>query len=155
MPNCDMCGEEMEYPLVASIEGVELAVCNKCAKFGEVIRKTRPRVKEEKAKKDFIRNVPQREKVIQIIGEDYTKKIREAREKLSLKQEEFAKIVGEKTSLIQHIESGKTKPSIDLARKIEKSLHIRLIEQYEEKHEQIKGDSSEGFTLGDFIKVKK
>ena len=44
MPNCDMCGGKIECPLVASIEGVELNVCNKCAKFGEVIRKTRPRV---------------------------------------------------------------------------------------------------------------
>lgn len=155
MPNCDMCGEEIGCPLVASIEGVELSVCNKCAKFGKVIRKTKTLVKEEKTKKDFVRNVPQREKIIQILVEDYSTKIKNAREKASLKQEDFAKKINEKASLIHNIESGKFEPSIKLARKIEKFLNIKLIEQHEEQHTGIKGESGEGFTIGDFIKVKK
>lgn len=154
MPNCDMCGEEIEYPIVASVEGVELTVCNKCVKFGKVIKRIAPEIKETKAKKDFIKNIPQREEVIQIVADDYNQKIRNAREKLGLKQEDFAKKINEKVSLIQHIESGKAEPSIDLARKMEKFLHIKIIEQYEEKHEQLKGNQSEGFTIGDFIKVK-
>ncbi len=53
------------------------------------------------------------------------------------------------------MESGKFEPSIKLARKIEKFLNIKLIEQHEEQHAGIKGESGEGFTIGDFIKVKK
>jgi len=150
-----MCGEEIEYAVVASIEGVELNVCNKCAKFGKVIRKTKPQVKEEKTKKDLVRSVPQREKIIQILVEDYSIKIKNAREKTGLKQEDFAKKINEKASLIHNIESGKFEPSIKLARKIEKFLNIKLIEQHEEQHAETKGGSSEGFTIGDFIKVKK
>ena len=150
-----MCGGETGYPLVASIEGVELSVCNKCAKFGTVIKKVRPVVKESKAKKDFVREAPQREKLIQILVEDYNLKIKNAREKAGLKQEDFAREINEKSSLIHHVESGKFEPSMKLARKIEKFLNIKLIEQHEEQHAELKGDSSEGFTIGDFIKVKK
>ncbi|MFC1704992.1 multiprotein bridging factor aMBF1 [Nanoarchaeota archaeon] len=155
MPNCDMCGEETENLMVASIEGVELAVCNKCSKFGKIVKRIRPQPKASKTKDNFVRDIPQREEFIQIIVEDYTKRIRDAREKMGLKQEDFAKNINEKVSLVQHIEAGKAEPSLILARKIEKFLHIKLIEQYEEKHERVKGKSSEGFTIGDFIKVRK
>ncbi len=153
MPNCDMCGQETEDLVIASIEGVELSVCARCAKFGKILRKQRPQQKEEKKPREI--RIPKRAEIIQIISEDYANKIKNAREKMFIKQEDLAKRINEKESLIQHIESGKSEPNIYLARKLDKFLNITLVEQNEEKHEDIKGHSSEGFTLGDFIKVRK
>ncbi|MBW2979835.1 multiprotein bridging factor aMBF1 [Candidatus Woesearchaeota archaeon] len=154
MPNCDMCGEETENLVVASIECVELTVCSKCTKFGKVVRRARPEIKEEKTK-NIKKKELQREKFIQIVVPDYNIRIKNAREKLGLKQEDFAKNINEKVSLVHNIESGKFEPSMELARKIERFLQIQLVEQHEEKHEEVKGSSGEGFTIGDFIKVKK
>jgi putative transcription factor len=148
-----MCGKETESLMVASVEGVELSVCSNCAKFGKIVRKAAPRIEKEQER--FVKAAPQRERIIQIITPDYNTLIKNARERLGLAQEDFAKKINEKVSLIQHIESGKTEPSTSLARKIEKFLNIKLIEQHEEKHETIKGKLSEGFTIGDFIKTKR
>ena len=53
------------------------------------------------------------------------------------------------------MESGEFKPSIPLARKLEKFLRIRLVDKYAEKHET-RAKSPKGIlTIGDLIKVRK
>ena len=75
---------------------------------------------------------PKRRELIQMVVSDYAQKIRKAREKMGLTQEEFAKKLAEKWSIMQKIESGQFKPSIEMARKLERILNIELIEQYSE-----------------------
>jgi len=60
---------------------------------------------------------------------DYDVKVKKAREEQGLTQEVLAKLVGEKLSVIKRIEMGKLKPSLDLARKLEKALKVRLVEE--------------------------
>jgi len=73
---------------------------------------------------------------------------------LRLKQEEFAKKLNEKESLIQKIESGHFEPSIGLAKKIGRFLKIKLVEEYEEVHEKQVRSKTGSFTIGDIIKIK-
>ena len=94
-------------------------------------------------------------KKIEVIVEDYAEKIRKAREKLGLKQKDFAKKISERASLVHNFETGKIEPSLKIAQKLEKMLKIKLIEEIEEKPEKIQKTKSEEFTVGDFIKVKK
>lgn len=68
------------------------------------------------------------------IVENYGEIIRNARMKIGLSQEEFAKQLSEKITIIKRIEQGNFKPSIELARKIEKFLKIKLIEKVETYH---------------------
>ena len=68
---------------------------------------------------------------------------------------EFAKKINEKESIIHKIEVGAFEPSLALAKKLEKELGVKLIGEHEEKHESFKRKKEEGFTLGDFIRVKK
>ena len=74
---------------------------------------------------------------------------------IGLSQKDFASRINEKESMIHKIETGAFEPPLDLAKKLEKILGIKLVEEHLEKHEKFKRSKEGGFTLGDFIKVKK
>jgi len=152
MATCDMCGKEA--PLCKSrLEGTTLDVCPQCTRFGKAVQIPRaPKIRQTQA------YLPARKEILQIITEDYPRKIKHAREKLGMNQEEFAKRLNEKCSIMQKIEAGQFKPSIDMARKLENILKIRIIEEYAEQGEvpiNISDNEEEGaYTIADFIKKK-
>jgi putative transcription factor len=158
---CDMCSSpEKTYRI--EVEGSILNVCEKCVSFGKVVgkvkhelpekkkkklEKTAERIAEEKAKKET--------ESVQLIVADYSKIIKSAREKTGLKQEELAKKIAERESVIHKLESGIMKPDIPLARKLEKFLRISLVESVEVNDDvEEKRSSTEGLTVGDLIKIK-
>ncbi|MBU2561025.1 MAG: TIGR00270 family protein [Nanoarchaeota archaeon] len=155
MSTCDMCGKESDL-VKARIEGTTLDVCGECVRFGEIISRPAIRTKGLPQRQAPLR--PKRKEILQIIVADYADKIKNAREKMELTQEEFAKKLNERTSIMQKIEVGQFRPSIDMARKLESELHVRLVEQYDEAGEiplSTPKTKGEGFTLGDFVKVRK
>ena len=96
---------------------------------------------------------PEKE-IIQKIVDDFAEKIRIKREKLGLKQEDFAKSISEKESVIHKLETGEFHPSLELAEKLEKILKIKLIEEYEEEYQpQTKTDLTT--TIGDLVQIRK
>ncbi len=165
MAQCDICGSEARL-VRARIEGSEMWVCPSCAKFGKVLEAPR-------SSRSFSRSSsgpsssssfgrprapPRRPEVLQVIVSDYSKRIRQARERLGLTQKEFAKKLSEKESVIHKLESSQFKPSIRLARKLESALKIVLVDQVEGGSVPFSSDDkkrSAGFTMGDFIKTKK
>jgi putative transcription factor len=148
-----MCGKETTL-VKALIEGTELNVCSECAKFGKVIKQA-PKPIEHQQKKTFQPSTPARPQSlspqVQVIVENFGEIVKKKREQLGLKQEELAKKIAEKESLIQKIESGHFTPSIRLARKLEKFLKIKLVEQFEEKKVSPGTGESEGLTIGDML----
>lgn len=155
MPICDLCGNKPSL-YKALIEGTELNVCTECSKFGkilETVQSKQSELKKEKKRKGGGKKKIEKE-TLQLIVPDYAHLIKNAREKLNLKQEDFAKIINEKQNLIHLIETGKFEPSISLARKLEKFLKIKLIEEHEEIMTEKKKVKADTFTIGDFIKVK-
>ncbi len=146
MPACEMCGVEKKL-LTTLIEGVELKVCKKCSSFGTIVKK--PVIK----KKQIIKEKKPEREVIQVIREDYPKIIREKRERLGLKQKEFAKFLAERESLIHKMEAGTYTPSLDMARKMEKQLGIYLVERKEIEPQKLQ-TKTEKFTIGDMINIK-
>ena len=149
-----MCGSESRL-YKTLIEGTELNVCKECASFGKILAPVKIEVSEKKKAKIIkIQQGPENE-VMQVIIKNYGEKIRKAREALGLKQEDFAKKISEKESLIHKIETNNFEPNIDLARKLERFLKIRLIEQYEETYDKSPKAKGDSFTIGDFIKIKK
>lgn len=157
MPLCDMCGSK-EAMVVADVEGGILNVCNDCSSFGKIKSKiTGPKVdkKHQKGAETAKMHVQPEKEIIQMIVQDFARKIRDKREHLNLKQEELAKKLNEKESLLHKIEIGEFEPSIALARKLEKFLHLKLVEQHEEVKGIVPKTKSDAFTIGDFIKVGK
>ena len=129
---CDLCGATKNL-VRAKIEGTELIVCQECAKFGTIlgpIKTKQEKAKKRKKEKQTIK--PSTEEEILIINPNYPTIIKKAREKLGLKQSEFAELIKEKESVVHKLETGELEPSIKLAKKLEHILKIKLIEQYHE-----------------------
>jgi len=143
-----MCGKAGRL-MVAVVEGVEMQVCAGCAKYGQILRRAKPlghpKAKIKKPEKEILR----------LIVNDYAQIVRKAREKLKLSQKEFASRLAEKESIIQKIETKEFKPSIALAEKLEKFLHLTLIETVEvEREKGNKTEPAKSLTIGDLIKLK-
>ena len=147
-----MCGKD-NAEVRANIEGVTLSVCKNCSRFGKILG--RIRIEPPKSIKTIKKQqAPAEEEPTERIVDEYSTLIKSKREKLNLKQEDLAKNIAEKESLLQKVESGHITPSIALARKLEKFLNIKLVEEYKEEKMTQKKSKSEGFTLGDFIKKR-
>jgi len=144
---CNMCGTETRL-LKAEIEGCEMNVCSKCARFGKIISR-KPIVEQKKVKYAKMERAPKME----IIVANFSTIIKRKRERIGLKQAELAKKLAERESLVHKLETGNFVPGVKLARKIEKILRVKLIEEYKEEIGQDKPQVNKGssFTLGDFV----
>jgi putative transcription factor len=89
------------------------------------------------------------------VAQDYDQRIRSARESRGLSQEDLAKQLNEKASLIRKLERGDMLPSDSVQRKLERELDISLTEGAGEGDTEWEGGSSTGSqTLGDVVKRK-
>ena len=148
--NCEMCGSEGES-FKAIVEGSEMNVCKNCSKFGKIIQKPKTNIK---FKSKHFKKKQEKPENIFLIVDNYAELIKRSREKMKLKQEEVAKKIAEKESLIHSIESGKHEPNINLARKLERFFNINLVEEHKEEQKNIGKSNSSGLTIGDLIKKK-
>jgi len=147
MANCDMCGKEGNL-IDAVVEGAMLKVCISCKDHGNVIPVVKPNFVKEKV-------IEQTEEEIEVIVDNYSEVVKKARENKGLKQEELAKDIAEKESVIHQIESGGLKPTFKIAKKLEAYLRINLItkSQKMEKGVEKKIDfSDKNLTIGDLLK---
>ena len=154
MPSCDMCGKDA-VSAIALIEGVELTVCESCSKFGKIVRTIQP---PKPQKRSIYQTIPQKkenEEEMEFVVDDYATRIRQKRESMNLTQQEFAKKLNERESVVHHLENSTSHPSLELARRLEHILKIKLVEVAKEAAVVKSKSSSGAFTLGDFIRIKK
>lgn len=90
------------------------------------------------------------------VVEDYAARIREARERVGWSQEALASRLKISVGLIKRIETGRLKPGIELARRIEMVLGIKLIEPVvDEEIEHRVSKTDDSLTIGDIIRFDK
>ncbi|WP_456484445.1 multiprotein bridging factor aMBF1 [Methanopyrus kandleri] len=164
---CEICGRVINgRPKVVKVEGSELRVCEECAKFGREVVKPRPRretgrVQRERRPRRRPTGARRRPRGFDPFSEglevvpDYDERVREARERKGWSQEDLAKKIGEKVSVIRRIESGKMEPDVELARKLERVLEIELLERVSEEDTGSVGIGSGELTLGDVVEIRK
>lgn len=161
--NCEMCGKSGNGKsgksgrggqfLKVLIEGVEMNVCKECAPFGKILTPVKIAAKKTNITQQI--SLHQKEpEIIEGIVEDYAVRIKQTREKRGVNQEEFAKMLNERETIMQKIEAGKQKPTLELAKKLEKYLNIKLIEQIKEASLEQKRDLKTPLTIGDLLQRK-
>ncbi len=104
-------------------------------------------------KKKETPRLPSEESDVEYV-EDFGVRVRRAREALGLSQSELATQVKTKETVIKKIEQGEFNPPIDLARRLEKTLKIEILqESVEESSKQLpKQPPPSGYTLEDVLK---
>ena len=161
---CEVCGHKIhDEPITAVIEGAKLTVCVECSKHGKIIHEEEVALPQKNLKKPqapvtMVQRKPivAKVEITQEPAEDYSNKIRAAREKLALTHEELGKKINEKASVLRNLEAGKMTPNNQLAAKLEHMLKIKLLVPIsEEKVTQIPQSANQELTLGDLIKLDK
>ena len=89
----------------------------------------------------------------------FGRKIKNAREKLGLRRDELARRLGISGSTLKKIETGKLKPDLALARRLEKILHIRILRKIDvdllEIISKVPKEESKPLTIGDVMIIEK
>ncbi|TFG09685.1 TIGR00270 family protein [Candidatus Thorarchaeota archaeon] len=185
MPSCELCGRQMKgRGRQVKIEGAEMLVCHECAiKFGGVSPRSDssgsssrssgrpawsgsrgPSPSSTQTTRTPVKRSPPKKKTASqgvtlddmILVEDYAKKIRTARQRAKLTQDELAQKIGERITTLQSIESGRLKPTKKAIRGLERELDISLLEPIATVPvKTYKKGSFKGTTLGDVVKVKR
>jgi len=160
-PACEICGLPIEgqaYKL--RLEGAELVVCSKCrarvstAQALPLAAPARPpqALAKPKPRRPASSSGTSREEYD--VVENYGAVVKAARERLGLSIAELAARIKEKESVLRRIESGKLRPTLELAKKLEKALRVKLVEKVRVE-EEARGATSEKpeLTLGDVADV--
>lgn len=159
MVKCELCGAEIRGPAYRVIlDGAEMVVCPRCAKGKTVVGTLSVGLAVTPRRTPRSPPLPQRrrEDIEEYIIDGYGEVIRQARERMGLTRELLALMVGEKESTIRRIEAGQLEPPISLARKLEKVLKVKLVEQYNVEEGYSESSTSRDFevTLGDIAEFK-
>jgi len=174
MVQCEMCGKEVASPNRVKIEGAELDVCDECTDFGTEVTTEDSTTTSTKystssggsssssssssstssggsgggRRRDMFDEMDE-------VAQDFDDRIRNARESAGLSQEELAKQLNEKASLIRKLEQGQSLPSDDMQRKLERALDIDLTAGGGADETEWSGGQSDGsYTLGDMVERK-
>jgi putative transcription factor len=146
---CDMCGRESNL-FKTKIDVTILSVCKSCSTHGQVLGSVESSTYSIQGSK-FI---PPKSEPEELISSNYSEIIRKKREQLNLTHKEFANLLNEKISLIHKIETGSIGLSLSLAKKLEKTLHVSLIEEFNPSETKTEISKKQSFTIGDMIKIK-
>lgn len=157
---CEMCGSKIAgRPYRALVDGVEMVLCASC--YLKLVRSGRAQPVREPPRRARVGGPQRREKPIRRVTielldlvEDYPDLIRQAREAKGWDLKTLAQKLRISESMLRKIEQGKLKPPIDLARKIEKILKIRILEPTE-LEEEYEAPPPGKLTLGDVVIVRR
>ncbi len=151
MTQCDMCGLDRSLT-PALIEGTTLHVCQTCGRFGKLLPQPATHVTQQTATQKARQHADA--EMDRTLVDDFAHLIKQAREHKGLQQKDLAQAVKEKESVIQHIESGRMHPSLDLAQKLEKFLHITLVQVYVPPT-KLTSTQDGTLTIGDLVNIRK
>ncbi|MFB6126174.1 MAG: multiprotein bridging factor aMBF1 [Halolamina sp.] len=175
MPQCEMCGDSNSSLTTTKVEGAELELCDDCTEFGTEVRtgsdgdSTTTKYSTSSSSGSSSSGSSgsgsggssgssggRRNDMFDDMGElatDYDDRIRSARERENLSQEELSDRLNEKASLIRKLERGDILPSDDVQSELERELDISLSGEVNTDTDW-ESDSGATTTLGDVVKRK-
>ncbi|MCL5672693.1 MAG: TIGR00270 family protein [Nitrososphaerota archaeon] len=122
---CEVCGRPLDgAPSKVTMDGAVLSVCRRCAGRGK------PYQPPPSPQRGFglaprpVRAIKEPELEV---DPQCGPMVKQAREKLGLTQEQLGRAINVKASVVSHVESGKMKPDIALARTLARYLKVDLL----------------------------
>jgi putative transcription factor len=156
---CEICGKEIfGKPRRVVVDRAELTVCQACSKLGEPVVGARPSAGVARPRPIAKRAPPAipKELLESEVCEDFADRVRGGRIAMGMSQEDLAKKINEKVSVIQRVESGRMVPSARLCRSLEHALRIQLLVKAPADG-PLPGAQPGAYepTLGDLARIKK
>jgi putative transcription factor len=161
--NCDICGRQIVgQAFKVKVEGAKMTACRSCQGLGKPYQEDplppRPptrfagnlRVPSSSARRPV--ELPKEIEELEV-AENFPEVVRKGRMKLGWSQEDLARKVNEKLSVIQKIETGKMSPNTQLCRQLQHELRVKLLVPRKEIP-QPKITAPTEVTLGDIVKIK-
>ena len=125
---CDVCGKK-EASFIIQVEGAKMAACRACAYHGKILLSLEEDAPVKEFRGEAKRGVPKSFRMEEDLVEGYGMVLRNAREAKELKLDEFAMQVSERAGFLDKIEKETTRPPLEVAKKLEKALNIKLVEK--------------------------
>lgn len=154
MGTCELCGAESNNLFPVKVAGTKMNVCGKCRSMGKDL--------EQKPNSYSFRHTKKEDKIIEDVVSNYASIINSAISKKQTEHKKLAMMLNIRESLLNKYLTGKLKPDIANAKKLEKFFTVRLIEEKTGspiKEEAIIKDGEEiggeGLTMGDLLKNLK
>jgi len=147
--DCEICGRRIvgkSFKII--LEGSEVTVCENCKEYGIEKPKVSAPIKLKPAKRSI--KIDFGEDLV----ENFHEIIRREREKRGWSQEELAKRIQEKVSLIRKIENAEITPEPEVVEKLERLFNIKLRASIEDVQLESKRRNLT-LTLGDIVVIKK
>lgn len=153
---CELCGKEVNETKTVKVEGSEMEVCGECEKYGKEVLTSE---KKNQSTQEVLQRIKEKkshgssdsyEESTEELALDYSERIESARLESDLTQEELAKQINEKKSVIAKLEREDMRPSEDLREKLENTLSIELTEKIKSAPTKTT-EETEGLTIGDLI----
>jgi len=138
-----------------------MIVCEECVKLGSIYWETRPQARTKRVARPPPLKVSTRKPTPTItedleLVEDFSSRVRKARENMGLSHEDLGRKIGEKVSVLQKIETGKMTPDHKLADKLQHALKVRLLVPPSEPKPPSMGlTPPHEVTLGEIVHLKK
>jgi len=137
-----------------------MIVCEDCVKLGSIylevaLPKRIKRMTKPPTKLPLRKPTPTIVESLELI-DDFSSRVRQAREKLGLSHDALGRKIGEKVSALRKIETGKMIPDHKLANKLEHALKVKLLVPISEPKLPSMGLSlPREVTLGEIVHLKK
>ncbi len=152
---CEICGKPIEgEPIPIEVDKAVLYVCRSCAaQYGKrVVQRPPPAAPQ---KRPAARPRPAPPPLHLELVDNFGEVVRKARENLGLSREALAAMLGVKETVLRRIEAGQLQPDYALAKKLEKTLGVRLLVEVAEEGAAKGGDRLErGLTLGEVAEIR-
>ena len=132
--------------------------CADCAKLGQDATPAQPKPKRAKSRSSRSSNYRSDEDVF--VRSDFSKLIRAYREKVGKTHAEFAQQLNVKESMLHAWETGERTPTVDMARRLERQLHLDLTQSGSRgggdavEYKAGGQSSGGGMTIGDMLEKK-
>ncbi len=159
---CEICGKRIEgRPIYADVDGSHMYLCFECYEklsrsgLAKPVRESGGGHRGFKAPTMKARRRRRASLELYDLVEDYAERIRAAIEAKGWSTAVLAQKLRISESMLRKIESGKVKPSIELARRIESLLKVKLLEPVVDEESYYSDEDEDYLTFGDIVVVKR
>jgi uncharacterized protein (TIGR00270 family) len=124
MANCEMCGANGQLQAVI-VEGVQMVACPNCVKFGKLVSST-----PQGQARNYVpgMRMPKKDDTpVDFVVANAGELIKAARESRGMRQVDLARMLNIRESLVHQIEGGNTHQVLDVVKKFETALHLKLV----------------------------